>query len=255
VRDTHHSVRRMDPADEIFEPLRASAMHARSGNLDEAYWLVFLATHFGKHEVRGWRLVRDVYGKLGSGVWSWQTASNNPAAFGNWLEANQAALSENRFSNHRKYESLRANSAKGTASVIVSYIDWVKPYGSHANMIRNIHKLVGQEPGSVFAHMYKSMDAVNRFGRLARFDFLSMLGKLGIAPVEPDSAYLWHNATGPLRGARLLFCGKVDVPESARNLDKKLKDIDHDLQVGMQALEDALCNWQKSPTKFIAFRG
>ena len=128
-------------------------------------------------------------------------------------------------------------------------------YGSHANMVRGIHKLVGQDPMSVFAYMYKAMKNVTRFGRLARFDFLAMLGKLGIAPIEPDAAYLWHNATGPLKGARLLFGGSVDAEISARELDEKLKDLDQHLRVGMQTLEDALCNWQKSPAKFIAFRG
>jgi hypothetical protein len=255
LRDAQHSARRKDPADEIFDPLRAAVIYARSGDLDEAYWLVFLATHFGKHEVHGWRLVREVYGKLGSGRWDWQTVRSHPDAFGDWIEANQAALSANRFSNHRKYESLRADSSKGTAAVVHSYVEWVRPHGSHSEMIRNVHRIVGQEPGGVFSQLYRSMTEVNRFGRLARFDYLTMLGKLGIAPIEPDSAYLWHNATGPLKGARLLFCGRSDAAEAARHLDEKLKGLDQCLHVGMQALEDSLCNWQKSPAMFIAFRG
>ena len=41
------------------------------------------------------------------------------------------------------------------------------------------------------------MDTVQRFGRLGKFDFLTMLGKLGIAPIEPGITFL-KGATGPL---------------------------------------------------------
>ena len=81
-----------------------------------------------------------------------------------------------------------------------------------------------------------------------------MLGKLGIAPIVPGSAYLGE-ATGPLVGARLLFEGTTDSNQDGRTLDRYLIELDECLGVGMQALEDALCNWQKSPHSFISFRG
>jgi hypothetical protein len=31
--------------------------------------------------------------------------------------------------------------------------------------------------------------------------------------------------------------------------------LEADLGVGMQAMEDALCNWQKSPRRFVHFKG
>jgi hypothetical protein len=98
------------------------------------------------------------------------------------------------------------------------------------------------------------MASVRRFGRLAKFDFLTMLGKLGFAPIEPGSAYLGES-TGPLRGARLLFTGSPDGEVSGRRLDENLAILDNKLSVGMQVLEDALCNWQKSPDRFVSFRG
>ena len=160
-----------------------------------------------------------------------------------------------KFSNHRKFESLKADSKKGTAGVLESYIRWVMEYGSHTKMVRAIHAEIGQNPVEVFDYLYRSMDAVMRFGRLGRFDFLTMLGKLGIAPVQPGSAYLWHDASGPLAGAKLLLLGDADAKVPARQLDAQLEDLDKHLKVGMQTLEDALCNWQKSPEKFISFRG
>lgn len=159
-----------------------------------------------------------------------------------------------RFSNHRKYESLKASSAAGTAAVFDSYVQWVRPPRTHQDLIRDAHKLVGQNPKEVFNHLYVQMNAVRRFGRLAKFDYLTMLGKLGIAPIDPGSAYLGE-ATGPLRGARLLFTGNVHSALSGKILDQSLLTLDDHLQVGMQTLEDAICNWQKSPGKFISFRG
>jgi hypothetical protein len=94
------------------------------------------------------------------------------------------------------------------------------------------------------------MDAVASFGRTARFDYLTMVGKLGLAQIEPGSTYM-QGSTGPLQGARLLF-GEA---ASAAALDAWLVELDGVLDVGMQVLEDALCNWQKSPEKFIPFRG
>jgi hypothetical protein len=98
------------------------------------------------------------------------------------------------------------------------------------------------------------MDEVWRFGRLAKFDYLSMLGKLDLADIEPGSTYL-EGATGPAAGARLLFAGdsKADIP--LVRLDQLLKEMEAKLAVGMQALEDALCNWQKQPERFTSFRG
>ena len=92
------------------------------------------------------------------------------------------------------------------------------------------------------------------FGRLGKFDFLTMLGKLGVAPIEPGSAYL-VGATGPLQGARLLFANDPKAKVGPRELDARLTKLDSYLSVGMQVLEDSLCNWQKSPRRFVSFRG
>ena len=99
-----------------------------------------------------------------------------------------------------------------------------------------------------FDDLYRGM-SVNSFGRTARFDYLTMVGKLGLSPIEPGSAYL-SGATGPLTAARLLF-GTTDRPV---DLDRALVELDLTLNVGMQVLEDALCNWQKSPSVFKPFR-
>ncbi len=257
IRDAKIGPLRSDPKSDVFDPLRAAVLHNRQGNLNEAWWLVFLATHFGKHHAGNWELLRNVYGKLGQGgLWNWAAIVRDPQEFERWLEVNEAHLKNGagKFSNHRKYESLKVTAENGTAAVFATYVTWVGPSCSHSEMIRTIHTVVGQNPEAVFEHLYKSMSVVKRFGRLGRFDFLAMLGKLGIAPVEPGSAFL-VGATGPLSGARLLYGGHVGANISARELNSKLIKLGSTVGLGMQVLEDALCNWQKSPTVYKPFRG
>ena len=43
------------------------------------------------------------------------------------------------------------------------------------------------DPRKAFDILYHSMGAVASFGRTARFDYLTMIGKLGLAPIEPGS--------------------------------------------------------------------
>jgi hypothetical protein len=258
VRDEKFDAARADPSSDIFDPLRAAVFWMRKGNNDEAFWLVFLFVHFGKHRKDRWRLVRDIYGALGGNPWTWKRVSTDPSAFRKWLAANENTLRgdgvSRRFGSHRKYESLSASSSAGTAAVIKSYVEWVAPPRTLHQVIQEAHKQVGQNPRDVFGFLYDSMKMVKRFGRLARFEYLTMLGKLGLAPIEPGSAYM-NGATGPLQGARLLFDDDIDSKLSAKELDSLLNELGAYTHVGMQVLEDALCNWQKSPDKFTSFRG
>jgi hypothetical protein len=255
VRDGKIDPRRADPSSHLFDPIRAAAHQIRKGEPDEAFWLVFLSTHFGKHIRYGWALTRAVYGGSNGELWTWKRVSGNVDAFRDWLSKNEASLSAKyAFSNHRKYQSLSAFSHVGTGAVISSYVKWVSPPRSHTQMIHELHAKVGQNPRTVFDALYKSMSAVMGFGRLGKFDFLTMLGKLGVAPIQPGSAYL-VGATGPLQGARLLFTNDPKAKITPRELDARLAELDSHLDVGMQVLEDSLCNWQKSPARFISFRG
>jgi hypothetical protein len=109
---------------------------------------------------------------------------------------------------------------------------------------------VANDPGQAFAKLYESMRTVRRFGRTARFDYLTMIGKLGLAEIAPASPYL-VGATGPLKGARLLF----GIAGAAGRFDALTVELGNHLGVGMQVMEDSLCNWQKSPDTIKAFRG
>lgn len=250
IKSRDISTERADPSSAMFEPERAAALLARNGNVDEAIWLIFLATHFGQHGKHKWRMLRDVYSGLGTCHWTWSRVSANPASFRKWLETNYQRIG-GAFGNHRKYETLNPVSNSGTANVVDSFVACFAP--SPARWFADLVRSVGNDPHKVFDAAYENL-TIARFGRLAKFDFLALLGRLDLAPIAPGSAYL-TGATGPLRGARLLVDNDTSSTKSAAELDAILQDLDTYLKVGMQVMEDSICNWQKSPKKFVHFRG
>ncbi len=252
--------RRADPTSDLFDPMKGAALCARQGDHDEACWLTFLFAHFGKNLRTGYRLARDVYGALGRGQnWTWERTSADPEAFRRWLAANRTTLSSGNpprhFGNHRKYVSLNPDSPGGTGEAFVTYVRWVLRHRSHNALFEAAAVGAGHDRRATFDGLYRSMGAVASFGRTGRFDYLTMLGKLDLADIEPGSTYM-TGATGPLDGARLLF-GTAATAATPRQLDGWLVELEAMLgvEMGMQVLEDSLCNWQKNPTRFVPFRG
>ncbi|MGW0454510.1 alpha-glutamyl/putrescinyl thymine pyrophosphorylase clade 3 protein [Gordonia sputi] len=236
-----------------FDPLYAAVYERDRGEFDEACWLVLLATHFGFNRARRWALAGNFYRQLGGDeVWTWQAARADPAGLRVWLRDHEAELRRagGGFGNHRKYESLSGTSANGTGEVLESYIAWIG--GSHHDRFDPL--VIAGDPPRSFAAIYTSLAAVHRFGRIAKFDYLTMMGKLGLLEVVPDKLYL-QGASGPLTGARLLWCGTATSTDSARSLEPQLQGVGDALELTYDVLEDALCNWQKSRFRFVSFRG
>ena len=240
----------------LFNPLKAAwqAYHNQN-DIDEALWLVFLATHFGKHKIDNWKLPSWVYAGNGT-PWTYQRYINNPQAFASWWQQQYStgALSGFKFSNHRKYESLRPDASRSTPAVLASYIDMIGRNRSFSDLIGDFPATIQANPHALFDELYKKIRRVTSFGRTAAFDFLTMAGNLGILPIAPGKPYL-QGATGPLAGAELLFLNSTQGNASWRTLEPKVVLLGNALGVSMQTMEDALCNWQKSPDIFIPFRG
>lgn len=248
--------RRLEPNSPLFDPLQGALLLARRGEADEAIWLSFIGTHFGKHVLDGWKLPAGVFGSFGQGpVWAAAKYGTDPQAFHDMLVANEERLRDprqsGRFSNHRQYQSKKPDVI---ARVFSSFHNWQFEYGSFDARVRSIHKQFGQQPTQTFDALYKSMKNVYGFGRLGNFDFLTMIGKLQLAPIEPGSVYL-SGATGPLAGAKLLFHADRSFRTKADALGRRVDSLDDYLAVGKQVLEDSLCNWQKSPDKYVYFKG
>ena len=251
---------RGDPNSNVFDPLRGAVHFRNTGQFDEAHWIAFLGTHCGKHETYGWRLAAALYsGFQIPKQWSWANVSANPGQFANWLGNNQNLLLDRNghyhFSNHRKYESLDVTKQNHTGLVVSSYVNWINQFGGHAALLNAIQIEVGQNPTAVFDRFFKMMCTnVVRFGRLGAFDHVCMLGKLDLAPIVPGKAYI-TNATGPRKGAHLLIDGQRAGPTSSQDLEETLVKLGAHLGVGMQEIEDSLCNWQKNPEEYKHFVG
>lgn len=245
-----------DPRSDAFDPLKAAILHRDAGELDEAFWLIFLFVHFGKHRVAGWRYSRDVYGRLGSDPdawWKWENVYTDIETFRWWLDGAQSEILRpprpHGFGNHRKRESMNAWSDKGTGAAVASYVEWIESLGgSHQSMVAT---LVRSTPNETFETMYDSMKAVTRFGRVGRFDYLMTLKKLGLIAATPPHSYI-AGSTGPLAGARLLFDGP-DETSSPMEAQGKLRRLSDSTGLSPDILEDAICNWQKSPSAYRRF--
>lgn len=245
------SAARADPNNPAFDAERAVAYHVQQGDVEEAGWLIFLMTYFARPVDSRWRRLQDVYGKLGTGRWDWATVTANPAAFYTWIDQNWQQI-RGKFGNHRKYTSLRPNAPIPMRVTVANYLAWIGQAG-HAAFFANAVHLAGNNPHTIFDNLYNGMK-VGTFARLGKFDYLSLVGRYGLAPIEAGSAYL-KGATGPGGGARLLVDGSRQSATPLQSIQKVLDDLDQRLKVGMTIMEDALCNWQKSPAKFVHYLG
>ena len=259
VRYRRISPKRMDPHGELFDPLLAAIRHARTGNHDEAAWLVFLFVHFGKHPVGGWRYLKEVYGRRGClPFWTWCQVNADTSLFRQWLHRHSEKIryegGPGGFGNHRKYQSLSAQKPSGTGAAFETYVDWVSPPRTHQGLFTEHLSRAAGDPGIAFDLLYRSMSSVASFGRTARFDYLAMIGKLGLADIQPGKTYIQHS-TGPKAGAKLLLYGNSNARAASDTLETSLRKLGDHLGIGMQEMEDALCNWQKSPSIFRPFRG
>ncbi len=248
---------RADGLSPMFDPVRAAVSQHRSGNFDEACWLVFLFVHFGKHLQSGYRYARDVYSALGHrSPWTYAAVAADIAGLRLWLDANEAHLRRGNgrgFGNHRKYQSLSGTRANGTGDAFSTYCHWVRAHGDHRGLFdRALHE-ANQSPEGAFDWLYRSMASVATFGRIGRFDYLTMLQKLQFVAIRPGTPYLESSSSGPNAGARLLLESTLRLPIS--ELNRRVAVVGSYLGVGMQEMEDSLCNWQKSPMNYRLFSG
>lgn len=246
------SAGRANPADSAFEAELGVVHYIQAGQLDEAAWLIFLMVYFAKPELSGWQRLKDVYGALGAGRWDWATVSGNPAGFTAWLAQHWQAIG-GKFGNHRKYESLDPAADRPIGPAVTSYINWVMASGGHRQHFAAIIQNAGNDPHVIFDAFFRAIP-VRGFGRLARFDWVSMLARYGLIPAAAGSAY-FNGATGPASGAKLLFFNNRKAAISNAALQARLDSLDQHLGVGMEVLEDSLCNWQKQPRTFTHFKG
>lgn len=231
-----------------FDPVRAAIYFQRLDSVEESAWLTFIFTHCGRHTKTDYQLAAAIYAGP-DGPWTFERILAERDAFSEWWHAHweEIRLSGAKFGNHRKYETLRPESG-GTLMAVLTYASWIESLGGHQGAFALPD---GVSPEGHFEWLYEAMSAVARFGRTARFDYLNMVAKIGLSSIVPGRAF-FAGSTGPLAGARLLF-GEPSL--SAGAAEVKLKAVNLELRLPFDVWEDGLCNWQKSPDRFISFRG
>lgn len=255
-----YSSLRTEPNSELFDPLFAAKLYSEQGCYDEACWLIFLATHFGKNIKTKWQLCRDIYSGLGTTTWTWDNITENFEHFEDWYQSSSSKLvsssKERQYGNHRKYETLKYNSKRSIPKVFKSYIDFIGNTKSHEARFAEAIS-ISSKPDILFEILYSNMRSVISFGRTAKFDYLTMLKKTKLLDLEPSHLFL-NGSTGPIKGCRLLFNNNKENGDSVKVLNEKLLLLSAILPIEylrMQVLEDALCNWQKSPNSYMYFGG
>lgn len=254
-RDIHPN--RANGLSTMFDPIRAAVLHNKEGAFDEACWLVFLFVHFGRHPVSGYRYTREFYSALGQrGPWTFNAVTNDISGMRKWLDLNEQHLRRGQkrgFGNHRKYLSLSGSKKNGTGDAFETYVRWIRDHGDHTNLFSTALRNSENSPEEAFDWLYQSMSSVASYGRIGKFDYLTMLQKLGFATIRPGRPYFDSSTKGPNKGARLLLEDGQPLPVT--ELERRVQVVGRYLDTGMQEMEDSLCNWGKNPRVYKYFKG
>ncbi|KAA3609683.1 MAG: hypothetical protein D8M58_21570 [Calditrichaeota bacterium] len=261
IKDREVSEFYSDPNNESFDPLKAALFFKQEGLIDEAFWMIFYFVYFGRNRETGWRLAREIYSSYNEDEnWTWNRIIENPSEFRNWLNNNYSQMINDgiprKFGNHRRYSTFNPTKKNNVADAIESYVSWINPPRTHIELFEENFSSSDSNPITTFNSLYVSMNSVLTFGRLAKFDYLTMVAKTGLFSIEPGLAYI-NGSTGPESGTKLLFYNNINSNVSSSELEEFLVNLRDALELGplgMQVLEDAICNWQKSTSSYIYFR-
>lgn len=226
--------------DDRWSPLPAIVQWARAGQLDEATWLAYLTTFFGPDERKGretWYATRVLYGGLGEGHVSWRAVSADPESLAALCRRHADLYATLPRGNHRKNEPrFDVEHPRGILGSVPSLTALAERCGGLATWFAD-----GDEAATArFARLMEELRPLVSFGRTGRFDLLILLGDLGVYELDAPRLYL-EGATGPKIGARRVLPGT----RTLRELDDELTTTAARIGVEVQAMEDALCNWQK----------
>ncbi len=220
----------------------------KASDADEALWRAFLATHFGRLSADNPKQ-RDSAGRFLCGftdepVWTWKRVSTNLDHLAVWLHDHADEIRGLAFGNHRKFESKKP---WGLYDLIASFVSWVEANGGSPAAAFDIADATSPKTRyKVLYHKLQGARTLSRFGPLARFDLLDLIGTMGIMEVEADSCHV-ADSSGPLRGA-LKLC-RLPSDDHSRDTRAKMGFIAdrlaERLRMRYPVIEDALCCWQK----------
>lgn len=259
ARQTNDSIRRI----EIYRSYRERAIHAVNNGLDfnhtsipfvlaqrsdlsqnNRLWILYLAIYFGKSNQSGWELFNRATFDKNKSMILFQDIQKDLDEYFRYLTSFDF-FEGCSYSNHRKFTAKRLTGEKGVFESMEYFVKNINQYSFE-------HKID-------FHSIYKAAQKIPNFGRLAAFDFASTLVKCGFDVAEPESMY-GENSTGPLNAIGLLLrLTNGDSSQKAKlqlcsDLMEWFQKNSNIFMVG-QVLEDAVCNWQKNPSKYIWYKG
>lgn len=212
---------------------------------EDKAWFLYLATYFGKSAKSKWELFKRAAFDLDNNLISVSTVLRDREKYYRHLHHIDFFRNAT-FSNHRKY----------TVKKLEGYNGFIK---SANHFLDNLLMFVPPNDIS-FDEMYRLSLEIPNFGRMAAFDFTASFCKCDLNVEEPKSMYL-INSTGPLAGlgdflalsGKKIF-SKEEKVKLGNNLLNWFLSNSHIYMVA-QVLEDAICNWQKSPRKYVRYFG
>lgn len=189
-----------------FDPIAMAFTYNLRGDIDEACWLLFLLSYFGRHPRHEWRLLEKIYFGFGKRAqWTWEYASSDPSAFASWLMEYQYDLYRSgNLGNAHKFVSFDNHKAMKTADHIIGYISWVKSAKGHRQLLSDAVSSVDGLPSLIFNMLYTAINSQLRFKKAITFEYLSLLGIIGMINIEPGRPYLSDHLFSKL-GANWLF--------------------------------------------------
>lgn len=213
-------------------------------NIKDKIWILYLATYFGKSNKSKWVLFNRSSFRVNQSLITFTQIRKSPEIYYEYL--NSIDLFEGtKFSNHRKYTKKSLNGSKG----LINSMNF---------MIENMEEF-NRKQKITFSEFYKLSHKIPGFGRLASFDFTSTMAKCELNVEQPLSMYA-NNSTGPLKGLFLLLSVTKNSTSHQDQIDLSEKltcwflNNSHIFMVA-QVLEDAICNWQKSPIHYERYFG
>ena len=215
-------------------------------NLSSKVWYIYLATYFGKSNKSKWKLFNNAAFRNDKSLIELSYILENREEYYDYLKSFDF-FAEANYSNHRKFTKKSMDGKLGVLSSIDFFLD-------------NISQFTFSPDSAEFDLAYKRAMSIPTFARMSAFDFTSSLCKCGLNVDDPISMY-HESSTGPLRALKdLLELSGQDGPSKASQIEFGNNLLDwfignSDIKVVAQVVEDAICNWQKSPNQYERYYG
>lgn len=214
-------------------------------SIETRVWVIYVATYFGKSDTSKWKLFNNVAFRSDNSLITFEEIIDNKEGYFDYLR-NMNFFEGSKYSNHRKYTRKSLDGERGVLTSFEFMLDHMNQFCLNAF--------------SPFDTIYQQALNIPNFGRMAAFDFTCSLSKCGLNVDQPTSMYHKYS-TGPLDAINdILILAGVESPNNNLKVtfgDELLNWFNTNYEIYMlaQVLEDAICNWQKSPTSYFRYFG